>query len=142
MYNIIQYSHSGIMYLVVVMLFLSVFISFLNFIKKEETISTRWFKLFQFTKWVLYLQVVLGIILLIISPRIQFIEGFMKSDALRFYGLEHPLMMLIAIGLVSIGLFRSKKKTSLKKKNRTIFVFYAIALIIVIVMIPWKEVLS
>lgn len=142
MYNIIQYSHSGIMYLVVVSLFVSVLMSFLNYIKKEGTDSIFLFKLYLFTKWGLYIQVVLGIVLLFISPKIHFAEGFMKSDVLRFYGLEHPLMMLIAVGLVSIGLFRSKKKTSLKKKNRTVFIYYAIALIIVAVMIPWKAVFS
>lgn len=142
MYNIIQKSHSGIMYLVVVMLFVSVLVSFLEFIKKDETISTRWYSLFQYTKWLLYIQVVLGITLLFISPRIHFVEGFMQSEFLRFYGMEHPLLMLIAVGLVSIGLFRSNKKSTLKKKNRTVFVYYAIALIIVVVMIPWKVVFA
>lgn len=142
MYNIIQHFHSGIMYLVVVMLFFSVLMSFLSFIKKEETISSRWFKLFQFTKWVLYIQVIPGVILLFISPRIHFTEGFMKSDVIRFYGLEHPLMMLVAIGLVSIGLFRAKKKPTALQKNKFIFIYYALALLIVVVMIPWKAVFS
>lgn len=142
MYNIIQHSHSGIMYLVVIMLFASVLMSFINFIGRDESNSIYLFKLYLYTKWGLYIQVVLGIILLFISPRIHFVEGFMKSDFLRFYGMEHPLLMLVAVSLVSIGLFRSKKKTSVKKKNRAVFIYYAIALLIIVFMIPWEAVAS
>ena len=142
MYNIIQHSHSGIMWLALATLMLSVLISFIKFIKKEEIVSPNWFKLFHTTKWLLYIQVILGIILLFISQRVVYGEGFMKSDELRFYGMEHPLMMLIAVGLIAIGLFRSKKKTSAIRKNKTIFIYYTIALIIMMLMIPWKAVLS
>ncbi len=142
MYNIIQHSHSGIMYLVVITLFLSVLISFIKFIKKDKTISTGWYKLFQFTKWLMYFQFILGVVLLFISPRNYFGPETMKSEVLRFYSMEHPLMMLIAIGLVSIGLFRSRKRTDPIKKNNAVFVFYTIALVIVIYMIPWTTVFS
>ncbi len=142
MYNIIQHSHSGIMWLAVATLILSVLVSFIKFIKKEEIVSTNWFRLFHTTKWLLYIQVILGIILLFISQRVVYGEGFMKSSELRFYGMEHPLMMLIAVGLIAIGLFRSKKKTSAIQKNKTIFIYYTIALIIIMLMIPWKAVLT
>lgn len=140
MYKIFQHSHSGIMYLILVLLFFSVLISFLKFIKKDETISPQLYKLFQITKWLMYLQFILGIFLLFISPRNYFGVGTMKSEVLRFYSIEHPLMMLIAIGLVSIGLFRSRKKANAIQKNKTVLIFYTIALLIVVVMIPWKEV--
>ena len=131
MYNIIQHSHSGIMWLAAATLILSVLVSLIKFIKKEEIISASWFKLFHAAKWLLYIQVVLGVILLFISQWGVYGEGFMKSDERRFYGMEHPLMMLIAVGLVAIGLFRSKKKTSAIQKNKTIFIYYTIALVII-----------
>jgi hypothetical protein len=90
----------------------------------------------------MYFQFILGVVLLFISPRNYFGGGTMKSEVLRFYSIEHPLMMLIAIGLVSIGLFQSKKKTNAIQKNKLVFIYYAIALLIVVVMIPWKAVLS
>ena len=43
MYNIIQHSHSGIMWLVMVMLTLSVVFSLMKLIKKEESPSAYWF---------------------------------------------------------------------------------------------------
>ena len=142
MYNIIQHSHSGIMWLAVAMLVLSVLLSVLTLIKKEETTATKWFRLFKFTKWAFYVQALLGIVLLFISEKVHFGEGFMKSSDLRFYGMEHPLMMLIVVGLMAIGLFKSKKKPTAIQKNKTVMIYFSIALIVVLMMIPWKVVLS
>jgi len=142
MYNIIQHSHSGIMWLVIAMLTVSVLISMLKFIKKCDKPKDYFSKLFNFTKWAIYIQALLGIALLFTSPHVHYAAGFMKNEELRFYGMEHPLMMLIAIGLVAIGLFKTKKKESSIKKNKTIFIFYAIALVVMLAMIPWKTVMS
>lgn len=142
MYNIIQHTHSGIMWLVVIMLALSVIFSLLKLIKKEETKSAYWFKFFHYTKWLMYIQALLGITLMFISPLVHYGEEFMKNEELRFYGMEHPLMMLIAIALVSIGLFKSKKKDTVVKKNKTVFIFYLIALVVMAAMIPWTAVMS
>jgi hypothetical protein len=142
MYNIIKHSHSGLMWLVVVMLVLSVFFGLMKILKKEETSSAHWYKFFFYTKWLMYIQALLGIALMFISPLVHYGGGFMKNEELRFYGMEHPLMMLIAIGLVSIGLFKSKKKTSTVKKNRTITIYYFIALVVMLLMVPWTAVMS
>lgn len=140
MYKIIQHSHSGIMWLVMVMLTLSVIFSLVMLLKKDE--GAYWSKFFSFTKWLMYIQALLGITLMFISPLVHFGEGFMKNAELRFYGMEHPLMMLIAIGLVSIGLFKTKKKDTVAKKNKTVFIFYVIALAVMGAMIPWSSVMS
>ncbi|MBU3928415.1 MAG: hypothetical protein KKB74_11465, partial [Bacteroidetes bacterium] len=62
MYNIIQNAHSGFMWLAVAMLALSVVFSLLKMIKNEETISAPLFKLYNYTKQLLYIQFVLGVI--------------------------------------------------------------------------------
>ena len=142
MYNIIQNAHSGFMWLAVAMLALSVVFSLLKMIKNEETISVPLFKLYNYTKQLLYIQFVLGVILLFISPLVHYTSGFMKNEALRFQGLEHPLMMLIAIGLVAIGLFKSKTKATSGQKNKMVFIFYSIALLVILLMVPWTAVLS
>jgi len=130
------------MWLAVAMLVLSVLLSLLTFIKKDESTATKWFKLFKYTKWVFYVQALLGIVLLFISEKVHFGEGFMKSSDLRFYGMEHPLMMLIVVGLMAIGLFKSKKKATAVQKNKTVLIYFSIAMIIVLAMIPWKAVLA
>ncbi len=142
MYNIIQHTHSGIMWIAVAMLFLSVLLATVILIKKKEECFAKREKIFKFTKWLFYFQAVLGIVLLFISEKVHFGEGFMKSKDLRFYGMEHPLMMLIVIAFLAIGLFKAKKKANSLHAIRTILIFYSIALLIVAMMIPWKAVLA
>ncbi len=142
MYNIIQHSHSGLMWLIISMLLLSVILSLITYIKKDDKKSVCYVRLFKFTKWFIYIQVVLGVILLFTSQLVSYSNGFIKSDGFRFYGLEHPLMMLIAVGLVAIGLYKSERKTKANQKNKSILIYYTAALIIIVGMIPWKAVLS
>jgi len=78
MYNIIQHSHSGIMWLAVIMLILSVLFSFIKIIKKDDIISSGLLKLYYLTKWILYLQAILGIVLLFISPKVIYDKGYLK----------------------------------------------------------------
>ncbi len=124
------------------MLVLSVIFGLIKTLKKEETASAHWYKFFYYTKWLMYIQALLGITLMFISPLVHYSDGFMKNEQLRFYGMEHPLMMLIAVGLVSIGLYKSKKKSSTIKKNRSITIYYFVALVIMLLMIPWQTVMQ
>ncbi len=142
MYKIIQHSHSGIMWLVILLLLTSIVMSLYKFIKKEEAPLDYKIKLFRYTKWFIYLQATLGFILLYLSPNVHYVAGFMKSDKLRFFGLEHPLMMLIAVGFVAIGLYKAKKKESTIIKNKTILIYYSIAFVIMMAIIPWHSVLG
>jgi len=130
------------MWLTVTMLVLSVLLSLLGLFKKDDYTDLKWFKLFKFTKWLFYLQAVLGFVLFFISPVVEFSEGFMKDETRRFYGMEHPIMMLIVVGLLAVGLYKAKKKISIARMSRTILIFYSIALIVVAMMVPWKAVLS
>jgi len=139
MYNIIQNSHSGIMWLVLSMLAISIIVSIVALIKNQSSFSLSLYKV---TKYFIYLQLILGAILMFISPKVQYVSGFMKSESLRFYGMEHPLMMIIALSLVSFGIFFAKKKTEAAKKNRTILIYYSIATAIIAYMIPWATVLA
>lgn len=141
MYKIIQHSHSGLMWLAITMLIISVLFSFIKFVKKDDIVSNSWIKVFNITKWLFYIQVVLGIILLFISQKVAYGEGFMKSNEFRFYGLEHPLMMLIVVGIIAIGLYKSKKKENATQKYKIITIYYFIALLVVLFMIPWEAVL-
>jgi membrane protein DedA with SNARE-associated domain len=68
---------------------------------------------------------------------VQFIEGWMKSPLLRFYGMEHLAGMLIAIVLVTIGHSKSKKATESSDKFKAIKFWYVLALILILAFIPW-----
>lgn len=139
MYNIIQNSHSGIMWPLLSMMVISIVVSAVALVKNQGSFSLSLYKI---TKYLIYLQLILGAILMFISPKVQYVSGFMKEEALRFYGMEHPLMMIIALSLVSFGILFAKKKTEASKKNRTILIYYTIATAIIAYMIPWASVMA
>ena len=80
---------------------------------------------------------IIGIVLFFISPKIQFTEGFMKNDQIRFYLTQHTFGMVLAIILITIGYSKAKKATKDKAKFRKTAVWFAISLIIVLISIPW-----
>ncbi|MGN7822791.1 hypothetical protein ACTJJB_21910 [Chitinophaga sp. 22536] len=61
----------------------------------------------------------------------------MKSPALRFFTVEHTLMAVIAIALVHIGKSKVKKATSDAQKHKLALIFYGIAFILILALIPW-----
>ncbi|MDV7186777.1 hypothetical protein R3X25_05735 [Lutibacter sp. TH_r2] len=63
--------------------------------------------------------------------------GVMKNSELRKPLIEHPLLIIVAIALITIGFSKHKKKTSDSEKFKTIAIFYTIALILILAVIPW-----
>lgn len=61
----------------------------------------------------------------------------MKNRELRFFGLEHPLQMVIAVGLVHLGSARSRKATSSAVKYRWAVICYTLATLAIVIAIPW-----
>lgn len=63
--------------------------------------------------------------------------GVMKDGVMRFFAIEHLLMMLIAIILVHIGYSFSKKNISNAKKHTKTSLFYILAFLIMLAAVPW-----
>lgn len=63
----------------------------------------------------------------------------MKNSDLRKILVEHPLVGIIAIALITIGFSKHKKKAESTEKFKTIAVFYTIALILILSRIPWSQ---
>lgn len=61
----------------------------------------------------------------------------MKDPFYRFFWVEHPLGMVIAILLITLGHGMAKKQVSDEVKYRKAFYFFLIALIVILVSIPW-----
>jgi hypothetical protein len=61
----------------------------------------------------------------------------MKAPVLRFFAVEHLIGMLLAIILVHIGRAAAKKNISDLAKHKKALLFYGLALIIILLMIPW-----
>lgn len=61
----------------------------------------------------------------------------MKVAMLRFYGVEHLLGMLVAAVLATIGSARARRATTDPARNKAAAVFFGIALLLILVTIPW-----
>lgn len=61
----------------------------------------------------------------------------MKDSFSRFFAVEHLVGMLIAIILIHIGKAQARRAISDRAKHRRTMIFYLIALIIILAMIPW-----
>lgn len=87
-----------------------------------------------------HLQLVIGLIIYFVSPLglSSFSGDNMKESGLRLYFLEHPLMMIIAIVLITMGYSKAKKIVDAQKANKTVMIFYILGLILILSRIPWS----
>lgn len=88
-----------------------------------------------------HVQLLFGIWLFLTSPLMEvFMNNFkeaMKEKELRFFGMEHNVMMILAIVLLTIGSAKAKRKTTDLEKYKTTAIWFSIALLIILVSIPW-----
>ncbi|MEY4962985.1 MAG: hypothetical protein RLZZ323_304 [Bacteroidota bacterium] len=136
MYNLIQHFHSGWAYLAILVLIIAVINSFLGkSSKKEFTAKDRKVALFALIG--AHIQLLIGFILYFLSPLGSAAFGQMKEASLRLTSLEHPLINIIAIVLITMGWSKHKKAVSSEAKFKSIAIFYGIGLLLILSRIPW-----
>lgn len=64
----------------------------------------------------------------------------MRNNAARFFAVEHTVGMIIAIVIITIARGVARKNIPDGKKHRRCVWLYALALLIVVVMIPWPDI--
>jgi hypothetical protein len=64
-------------------------------------------------------------------------SDIMKRADLRFWIIEHPTMMLLAIILITIAHIKSKRPGNARKKHRMMSWLYILALLIILAGVPW-----
>jgi hypothetical protein len=141
MYYFIQKFHSGWAYLALLVLVLAVVISFIGmFSKKEFTSKDR--KIALFALIAIHIQLLVGVILYFVSPNgLNMIKavgmGGLTTES-RLLALEHPLINIIAIVLITVGWSKHKKLTTSESKFKTFSIFYGLGLVLILSRIPWK----
>lgn len=137
MYNFIQQFHSGWAYLALLVLLIAVVNSLIGFTsKKEFTAKDRKIALFALIG--IHTQLLIGLILYFVSPLGFQQLGEMKIAAIRLTSLEHPLINLIAIVLITIGWSKHKKLINSEAKFKTFAIFYGLGLLLILSRIPWN----
>lgn len=64
-------------------------------------------------------------------------ESLMKNAFFRFYWIEHPFGMIVAVALITIGYSKVKKSANSNTFNGAPFILFLLALIIILATIPW-----
>ena len=137
MYEFIQKFHSGWAYLALLLLVVAVVNSFIGMAsKKEFTSQDRKIALFGLIGT--HTQLLIGLILYFVSPLGFASLGQMSDKALRLTSLEHPLINIIAITLITIGWSKHKKLTTSESKFKTFSIFYGLGLLLILSRIPWS----
>lgn len=135
MYNGLLHAHSGLRWVALILLLVAIFNALGG--RKRRTYEKKDKMINLFAMVFLHIQLLIGLVLYFISPKVNFTAGWMKAPMLRFFGMEHILLMVIAIALVTIGRKKAEKTTDLAKRHKTIALWYTIGLILILAAIPW-----
>lgn len=135
MYTFFKHLHSGLRWVLLIALIWAIYDAYIQW-KKGGAMNKESLRPSLMAFIVTHTQLVFGLIMYFITPRVNFTPGWMKDGIMRFFGMEHPLMMLIAIVLISLGYIKGKKATT-GTGFKTIFWYYFIALVLILATIPW-----
>lgn len=143
MYEFIQKFHSGWAYLALLLLVIAVINAFIGLVsKKEFTAKDRKIAIFGLIGT--HTQLLVGLILYFVSDKafssfnLLGAGEVMKNAALRLIAVEHPLINIIAIALITIGWSKHKKLTTSESKFKTFAIFYGLGLVLILSRIPWS----
>lgn len=143
MYTGLLHTHNLFRWLVLLAILAAIIMAFVGWLNKR-----KWQKSDNMVGLVLMIfmdiQLLVGLILYaLVSPltKAAFNDfgAAMKNPDLRFYAVEHILMMIVALVLVHIGRAKSKKALEPWKKHRAAAVYYTISLIVILAAIPWDR---
>ncbi|MDX2006425.1 MAG: hypothetical protein SFU83_14200 [Meiothermus sp.] len=83
----------------------------------------------------------LGLILMFVSPVVRAaladLGGAMGQRDLRFFAMEHWLLMVFAVALAHLGSSRVRRAVEASAKHRQALIFYGLSLLLVLFAIPW-----
>lgn len=89
-----------------------------------------------------HLQLLIGVYQWFSRMGLNFIQengmsAVMKDSVMRFWAIEHPLLNLIAIILITIGYGQRKSRHTARVQHRRALILYFIALIAILLAVPW-----
>lgn len=137
LYTFLQKFHSGWAYLALLLLVIAVVNSIVGMTsKKEFTPKDRKIAILGLIGT--HMQLLVGLILYFVSPLGFSSLGQMSDKALRLTSLEHPLINIIAITLITIGWVKHKKLATSESKFKTFSIYYSLGLLLILSRIPWN----
>ena len=139
MYSTLKMLHHYWAYLVLFMIVVATFNAVYKTVTKKEY-EARDFRMSLFTLIVSHIHLLIGIVLWFAADYFSEMSmgEIMKNATMRSNVVEHPVAMILAVALITIGYSKHKKKLTSTNKLKSIAIFYSIALVLVLAKIPWK----
>ena len=134
--NALIHAHSGLRWIALFLIIYAIINAVkgknaMVFVKRDRLINL-------FTMIAFHTQLLIGFVLYFNSDKkVRFQPGWMKTDLYRFYGMEHVLMMVAAIVIITIGRKKSEKSEIPSEKHGYIVKWFIIGLVLLLAGIPW-----
>lgn len=142
MENTLLHAHSGLMYLVLIMLLLSLAMAYVG-VSGNKIYTPGIKRLHLSTRLILTLEGIIGLALYFIKGYPQQIGNMANvSPHGKFFLLWHIIVMLIGIIICNIGYNKAMKAGNDKEKFKLIATFYSIGLLIILTAIPFPFIQS
>lgn len=144
MYSILKSAHSGWAYLLLLVLLVATVNALIGFFGKKE-FGNKDFSFALVGLIVTHIQLLLGLALWFVGPYFAMLledfGGLMtpESRGIRLLALEHPVTMMIAVALLTVGYSKHKKKIVSNGKFKMLAIFYTLAFLVVLSRVPWKQ---
>ena len=134
--------HSYWEYIVLIVLMYAVSNAIIGFVKKKE-FTDKDLRIGLFALIVCYIYLLIGLAWYFMSPWFDALMSnaseVMTDKSLRLVAVEHPIAMILAIGLITIGWSKHQKNTTALAKFKIVAIFYGLGLLLILSKIPWSN---
>lgn len=140
MYPVLLASHSLVRWLVLVSLLYAIIRAYQGWRSKGKFTamdnSVR-----HWTATIAHIQFLLGVGLYFISPIVDYFlhhfQDALHQREIRFFGMEHSVMMFLAVAVISIGSGKAKREIKDAGKFKIMAIWFAVGLLIILSSVPW-----
>ncbi|GAB4091282.1 hypothetical protein [Flaviaesturariibacter terrae] len=137
MYEIMRHAHSGLRWVVLILLLLAIF--------RHATAGDKPYGRKNGLLLTIFsdIQLLIGIYLWAAGSwglsqiQARGLSEVMRDPVARFFAVEHTIGMIIAIALLHIGKAQGKKNMPDRTKHKRALIFYVIGLLVMLASIPW-----
>ena len=135
--------HSGWAYITVLILIIAVGNAIIGVTSNKE-FQEKDLRIPLFALIIAHIQLLIGLVAYFTSAQFALLKesgmgAAMKDPEIRLVVMEHPLMMILAVILMTVGFSKHKNKSSDKAKFKTIALYYGVALLFILSRIPWGQ---
>ncbi len=125
MYVFLKHAHSGLRWIVLILIVWAIINAITKINKKDFTETDRKYGLFALMAT--HIQFLIGLVLIFVSPLVK----------LSFYMTQHIPMMLLAVILITVAYSTSKRAVTSSGKFKKVIIFNLLGLLVMLAAIPW-----